>query len=812
MHTADRNPNKKYPIIMQQALTGRNDCRYCRRSYRGANKCRACGFGSENAINGLLMDAFNKMGKPLLLIERVSCKQIEKDKLPVGYHLHNDEIYHLINIADFEFAKNVHNVCYNCRREDTTSSLDNLCSWQDLFFAEKVFNAIDNDVDDVFENHLGNGDSFEYYSYLCAMTGLMEIIIPIYATDFSEKRSKRCAVGLLFLGQNAVGSRPALGDVISNEWSFDSKVMERLKKHTKQIDDMRNRAWVVAEKESRVYTTLDKVFESYGSNIMEYRKQIRGQMITRELNFLHSYQSEMIGKLLKFDTKYTNESQNSENLRDRIKTAFMDLWDDFALDELHVFIPDLDLKEALTSTSIRGINSPKDENGLLISIDFADLPKKKEYDVETDLVSNGIMKLYQIADKNTIEINLDCQKLNDKLYEFFSVVYGGETDKTMFGIFLEWNERPFDYKDEIDYHGDFFRTLVQVCAAEIMSFIASSRASRLSSFAEETRHDLSHRLQIMDCHNYSYKLNSNKFFEHDKLSKPQYQDIVDRYLEANKELHDSLSYMKDELDSVNIYREPKPEEFDISDIFAQLRHHYNASWHPRNKGNDLIITLQDRFSRWLYADKVMIRRVVTNLVDNAFKYSPFNTKIYISQAFDHVNNSLVFYVTNFGFGIKEELANKMFDRGAKGKTAVSGKGLGLYIAKEFAKKNNGSLRLVSGKIPISGRLDEKRANGLISDIDFSIYDDVLKYTQKNPDNVKMRELKAKLEEKKSELSSNMLIDQHIAINPKSTLDAIMVDSKDRRFVVVKGEEATACDLLTYAKHEIYQITFQLRFS
>jgi two-component system phosphate regulon sensor histidine kinase PhoR len=101
----------------------------------------------------------------------------------------------------------------------------------------------------------------------------------------------------------------------------------------------------------------------------------------------------------------------------------------------------------------------------------------------------------------------------------------------------------------------------------------------------------------------------------------------------------------------------------------------------------------------VFADKLRIYQVLTNLLTNAIKYSPEKSEVEISITLkkSHVYIS----IQDHGIGIEKEQQKKIFDRlyqvtDAKEQT-FPGLGMGLYISKEIIKKHKGKIWVESKK-------------------------------------------------------------------------------------------------------------------
>jgi len=97
------------------------------------------------------------------------------------------------------------------------------------------------------------------------------------------------------------------------------------------------------------------------------------------------------------------------------------------------------------------------------------------------------------------------------------------------------------------------------------------------------------------------------------------------------------------------------------------------------------------------ADKLHLRRLFYNLINNAVKFTPVKGKIDI--AVKTVNNKVAVSVSDTGMGIAEEdlpkIFNKFFQKDMKIKSSNSGIGLGLNIVQSIAKIHNADIQVKS---------------------------------------------------------------------------------------------------------------------
>jgi signal transduction histidine kinase len=96
-------------------------------------------------------------------------------------------------------------------------------------------------------------------------------------------------------------------------------------------------------------------------------------------------------------------------------------------------------------------------------------------------------------------------------------------------------------------------------------------------------------------------------------------------------------------------------------------------------------------------DEDLIRQVITNLVENAIKYSPKDTSILVST--EEADGRLIIQVADQGMGIPKAEHNQLFSKFYRSKTvrdgAIKGSGLGLYLSRYFVDLHKGSISVES---------------------------------------------------------------------------------------------------------------------
>jgi signal transduction histidine kinase len=114
----------------------------------------------------------------------------------------------------------------------------------------------------------------------------------------------------------------------------------------------------------------------------------------------------------------------------------------------------------------------------------------------------------------------------------------------------------------------------------------------------------------------------------------------------------------------------------------------------KRHGMEIVSELEPLFS--IKVDEDLLRTVLTNLLENAIKYSPEGTKILVST--EELNNEVVVQVADQGRGIPREDIGHVFDRFYRARNtriSTAGNGLGLYLAKYFVELHNGRIEVES---------------------------------------------------------------------------------------------------------------------
>lgn len=162
------------------------------------------------------------------------------------------------------------------------------------------------------------------------------------------------------------------------------------------------------------------------------------------------------------------------------------------------------------------------------------------------------------------------------------------------------------------------------------------------------------------------------------------QTIKRETISLTEMINDLLDFSRVQNNKSNIKR----EYFDLGEIITK-RIEIVQSLFPDHR----YIFQQQLTSSKIYADRLSIERIITNLLTNAGKYSPANTKVIIRLQKD--KNNYVIKVEDHGVGIREDQQARLFEPFYQIENGKQGLGLGLYITKTLVKLHNGKIWLES---------------------------------------------------------------------------------------------------------------------
>ena len=143
--------------------------------------------------------------------------------------------------------------------------------------------------------------------------------------------------------------------------------------------------------------------------------------------------------------------------------------------------------------------------------------------------------------------------------------------------------------------------------------------------------------------------------------------------------------------------QPQAFRFEVIDFSEFIREIFEQAKKLAAKKNILVQLYSPPKSMYLNADKLHLRRLFLNLLNNAIKFTPSEGSITIRL--DHETKEHKVSISDTGMGIKpehlDEIFNRFFHVEQSAQTEESGTGLGLSIAYAIAKIHRGDITVFS---------------------------------------------------------------------------------------------------------------------
>ncbi len=137
----------------------------------------------------------------------------------------------------------------------------------------------------------------------------------------------------------------------------------------------------------------------------------------------------------------------------------------------------------------------------------------------------------------------------------------------------------------------------------------------------------------------------------------------------------------------------QPEEIRLEEVLVTLVEQHKLK---TNKPADITVDVSPD-DMTVYADRTHFTNILSNLIDNAIKYSPEEVRIHITCR--QSENGTEISVKDNGIGIARDKQKHIFDKFYRVPTGnihnVKGYGLGLYYVKNVVEKHGGNIEVRS---------------------------------------------------------------------------------------------------------------------
>lgn len=192
-----------------------------------------------------------------------------------------------------------------------------------------------------------------------------------------------------------------------------------------------------------------------------------------------------------------------------------------------------------------------------------------------------------------------------------------------------------------------------------------------------------------------------------------FSDIITRDIKEEKQLHNLESIKSNSMKLLGMIStildlsaletgkfEANYEFIDSDDCFQNIIDFYTVK--AVEKGLKLVYELQEDFPAFIYLDQARLTTVISNLLDNAVKFTEeghVNFSIKVANKTDSDVVDVRISIEDTGIGMSKEFLDEGFSdfKQKDGKTTrkYEGAGIGLSFSKKVIQKMNGSLRIES---------------------------------------------------------------------------------------------------------------------
>ncbi|MEY8320083.1 ATP-binding protein [Lachnospiraceae bacterium 46-61] len=269
---------------------------------------------------------------------------------------------------------------------------------------------------------------------------------------------------------------------------------------------------------------------------------------------------------------------------------------------------------------------------------------------------------------------------------YFATKFFTEPLKKVLGVIIKMSEGHFDQR--IDTKGIRHNEIADLAVAcnnmaERLEQVDTSRQNFVSNVSHELKTPLS-----------SMKVLSESILLQEDVPKETYVEFLE---DITSEVDRMTEIINDLLTLVKLDQKEIPITFvkiELNQIIIEIIKRMKPLANAKNIELSYILLKQEVFAD---IDKTKFILAISNLVENAIKYTAEKGKITVTLDCDHQN--LFLSVSDTGIGIAEEEINKIFERFYRvDKTRnreTGGTGLGLSITHSTILMHNGSIKVTS---------------------------------------------------------------------------------------------------------------------
>ncbi|MEA3418585.1 MAG: ATP-binding protein [Campylobacterota bacterium] len=229
-------------------------------------------------------------------------------------------------------------------------------------------------------------------------------------------------------------------------------------------------------------------------------------------------------------------------------------------------------------------------------------------------------------------------------------------------------------------------------------------AEDLEIFEEETREEseIDSNLLFLSNAVHDIRTPANSLYGFLELIEEQIEDKrLKGFIENAKESAQFINALTDSiLDRVRHTHEiqtAKPVVVNTTKFFAQNANIFSGNMFDKEIG--YLVYIDPLLPKEIVIDEFKLKRVIINLIGNAYKFTPKGKQVSFKVAYDEKNRKLKIFVKDKGIGIDESKQKDIFEAFKQAEDDTSdqfgGTGLGLAICSRYVSELGGELKLKS---------------------------------------------------------------------------------------------------------------------
>jgi len=183
----------------------------------------------------------------------------------------------------------------------------------------------------------------------------------------------------------------------------------------------------------------------------------------------------------------------------------------------------------------------------------------------------------------------------------------------------------------------------------------------------------------------------------DQLEDKRLLQYIHNAKESAYFINDLTTSILDRISSQRERNKAKPIALNPRKFFADIAETFSANMYSKEFTYNIYI--DPKIPKEVIIEEMMLKRILMNLLNNAYKFTPSKQTITLSIQYEQEEKKIKVSVADTGIGIAKEKQNEIFKAFTQAeedtKLNYGGTGLGLTICAEYVKELGGQLKLKS---------------------------------------------------------------------------------------------------------------------